>query len=56
MARKSKEELIVAYSGIAARQTAPYNPNATAEQIEQASRNTRAADRQVERLRTGHIE
>jgi hypothetical protein len=56
MARKSKEELIVAYSGIAARQTAPYDPNATPEQAEQGTRTVRAADRHAERLRTGHIE
>jgi hypothetical protein len=56
MAKKSKEELIVAYSGIAAGQTAPYDPNATPQQVEQATRTIRAADRHLERLRTGHIE
>lgn len=57
MAKKSKDELIVAYSGAAARTALPaYNRNATDEQVQQASNNARAAERNVERLRTGHIE
>jgi hypothetical protein len=57
MAKKSKEELIVAYSGAAARTGQPaYNPNATPEQVQQATNNSRAAERNVERLRDGRIE
>ena len=57
MAKTSKEELIVAYSGAAARTGMPaYSPNATPEQRAQATNNSRAAERNVERLRTGHIE
>ena len=57
MAKKSKEELIVAYSGAAARTGLPaYNRDATPEQVEQATNNSRAAERNLERLRTGHIE
>jgi hypothetical protein len=57
MAKKSNEELIVAYSGAAARTGIPaYNPNATEQQIQQATNNSRAAERNIERLRNGHIE
>lgn len=57
MAKKSKEELIVAYSGAAARTgQGAYSPNSTDEQKQQATDNSRAADRNAERLRTGHIE
>ena len=57
MAKKSKAELIVAYSGAGARTSLPaYNPNATDEQVQQATNNSRAAERNVERLRTGRIE
>lgn len=53
----SKESKITQYSGIAAKNTAAaLNPGATDQQVQQASNNARAADRQVERLRTGHIE
>ena len=57
MAKKSNDELIVAYSGAAARASlAAYNPNTTPAQVQQATNNSRAAERNVERLRTGRIE
>jgi len=53
----STESKITQYSGIAAKHmVAALDPNATAQQVTQASNNARVADRQVERLRTGHIE
>jgi hypothetical protein len=57
MAKKTQEELIVAYSGAAARTgQAAYNPNSTEQQVQQATDNMRAAERNLERLRNGHIE
>ena len=57
MAKASKEALIVAYTGAAARAgMAAYSPNATPQEVIRATSNSRAAERNVERLRTGHIE
>ncbi len=57
MAKTTKEALIVAYSGAAARTSLPaYDPKATLAQVQQATNNARAAERNVERLRTGRIE
>ena len=57
MAKATKEALIVAYSGAAARTSLPaYDPKAAPGQVAQATNNSRAAERNLERLRTGRIE
>jgi hypothetical protein len=53
----SREDKIAQYSRIAAAHlAAAYSRTATPEQAQRSTDNARAAERQLERLRTGHIE
>jgi hypothetical protein len=53
----STESKITKYSGLAAKHTiAAMDTRATEDQAQQSTNNARAAERQLERLRTGHIE